>query len=168
MGILNHPVVFICLGIIAGLIIGFYLRKRFVEGHQSNIKVQSKQIIENAIVEAEQLKKEALLQSKEEAYLVKQALEKELKGERDELKDEMRQLNKKREALKNDWDSFDSKHAELLAGEKRLKQKETDIDEKHKEIDHLIGKQRYEMARIAGISQEDAKKMLMESLEKMR
>ena len=121
MGILNHPVVFICLGIIAGLIIGFYLRKRFVEGHQSNIKVQSKQIIENAIVEAEQLKKEALLQSKEEAYLVKQALEKELKGERDELKDEMRQLNKKREALKNDWDSFDSKHAELLAGEKRLK-----------------------------------------------
>ena len=165
MGILNHPVVFICLGICAGFVIGFFLRKRFVEGHQSNIKAQSKQIIENAIIEAEQLKKEALLQSKEEAYLVKQALEKELKAERDELKDEMRQLNKKREILKGEWDSFDVKHAELQVNEKRLKQKEADLDTKHKEIDNLIGKQRYEMARIAGISQEDAKKMLMESLE---
>jgi ribonuclease Y len=165
MGILYHPVVFVCLGIFAGLSVGFYLRKRFVEGQQGNIKAQSKQIIENAIIEAEQLKKEALLQSKEEAYLVKQALEKELKAERDELKDEMRQLNKKREALKNEWDSFDSKHSELLAGEKKLKQREIEIDAKHKEVDHLIGKQRYEMARIAGISQEDAKKMLMESLE---
>ncbi|MDP3480096.1 MAG: hypothetical protein Q8R88_10015 [Desulfoprunum sp.] len=52
MGILNHPVVFICLGICAGLIIGFFLRKRFVEGQQSNIKAQSKQIVENAIVES--------------------------------------------------------------------------------------------------------------------
>ena len=165
MGILYHPVVFICLGILAGFAVGFYLRKRFVEGQHSNIRAQSKQIIENAIIEAEQLKKEALLQSKEEAYLVKQALEKELKAERDELKDEMRQLNKKRETLKGEWDSYDAKYAELLAGEKKLKQKETEIETKHKEVDHLLGKQRYEMARIAGISQEDAKKMLMESLE---
>jgi len=165
MGILYHPVVFVCLGIIAGLAVGFYLRKHFVEGQHSNIRAQSKQIIENAIIEAEQLKKEALLQSKEEAYLVKQALEKELKAERDELKDEMRQLNKKRETLKSEWDSYDAKYAELLAGEKKLRQKETEIETKHKEVDHLLGKQRYEMARIAGISQEDAKKMLMESLE---
>jgi ribonuclease Y len=165
MGILYHPIVFACLGICAGLVLGFLLRKRFVEGHQNNIRSQSKQIIENAIVEAEQLKKEALLQSKEEAYQVKQALELELKAERDELKDEMRQLNKKREALKQEWDGYDIKHAELVAGEKKLRQRETEIEGKLKEVDQMIGKQRYEMARIAGITQEEAKKMLMDSLE---
>ncbi|MBB5347663.1 ribonuclease Y [Desulfoprunum benzoelyticum] len=165
MGILYHPIVFVCLGIAAGLVAGIFLRKRFVEGHQSNIRAQSKQIIENAIVEAEQLKKEALLQSKEEAYQVKQALEQELKAERDELKDEMRQLNKKREALKHEWEGYDAKHAELLAGEKKLRQQEAQIESKLKDIDQLVDKQRYEMARIAGISQEEAKKMLMDSLE---
>jgi ribonuclease Y len=165
MDILYHPIVFICLGIGVGLAAGIFLRKRFVEGHQNNIRAQSKQIIENAIVEAEQLKKEALLQSKEEAYQVKQALEQELKAERDELKDEMRQLNKKREALKHEWEGYDVKHAELVAGEKKLRQQETEIEAKLKDIDQLVDKQRYEMARIAGISQEEAKKMLMDSLE---
>jgi len=165
MGILYHPIVFICLGICAGLAAGIYLRKRFIEGHQNNIRAQSKQIIENAIVEAEQLKKEALLQSKEEAYQVKQALEQELKAERDELKDEMRQLNKKRDALKHEWEGYDVKHAELMAGEKKLRQQEAEIESKLKDIDQLVDKQRYEMARIAGISQEEAKKMLMDSLE---
>jgi ribonuclease Y len=165
MGILYHPIVFACLGICAGLVGGFLLRKRFVEGQQNNIRTQSKQIIENAIVEAEQLKKEALLQSKEEAYQVKQALEQELKAEREELKDEMRQLNKKREALKQEWDGYDVKAAELVSGEKKLRQRETEIEAKLKEVDQMIGKQRYEMARIAGITQEEAKKMLMDSLE---
>jgi len=165
MGILYHPIVFLCLGICAGLVAGIFLRKRFIEGHQNNIRAQSKQIIENAIVEAEQLKKEALLQSKEEAYRVKQALEQELKAERDELKDEMRQLNKKREALKQEWDGYDVKNAELVAGEKKLRQREVEIESKLKDVDQLVDKQRYEMARIAGISQEEAKKMLMDSLE---
>lgn len=141
------------------------MRKQFVEGHQRNIQAQSKQIIENAIVEAEQLKKEALLQSKEEAYQIKQIHEKELKADRDELKGEERQLSRKREALKKEWESLDRKVRELHNSEKKLLEKESGIDEKHREVDNLIGKQRYEMARIAGISQEEAKKMLMDSLE---
>ena len=83
-------------GLFIGAVLGFFLRKRFVENHQKNIGAQGKQIIENALIEAEQLKKETLLQCKEEAYQIKQDAEKELKEDRDELKDEARQLNKKR------------------------------------------------------------------------
>ena len=122
-------------------------------------------MIENAIVEAEQLKKEAQLQSKEEAYLVKQAAEDELKADRRELKDERSQLNKKREMLKKEWDSFDRKNSELQSIEEQLRKKEHQIEEKHKEADNLLGKQRYELSRISGISQEEAKKLLMDSLE---
>jgi len=165
MSVLNHPSLFIILGLTLGAAVGYLLRKQFVEGHQRNIQAQSKQIIETAIIEAEQLKKEALLQSKEEAYQIKQAYEKELKAEKDEIKSEERQLNRKREALKKDWDNLDRKGRELKSFQDELHTKETGIAEKYKEVDNLIGKQRYEMARIAGISQEEAKKMLMDSLE---
>lgn len=165
MSVINHPSLFIFLGLFLGAVAGYLLRKQFIEGHQRNIQAQSRQIIENAIVEAEQLKKEALLQSKEEAYQIKQALEKELKADRDELKDEERQLSRKRETLKKEWDSLDRKTRDLQISEEKMREKEIDIEEKYKEADNLLGKQRYEMARIAGISQEDAKKMLMDSLE---
>ncbi len=165
MSVINHPSLFILLGLSVGAFIGYLLRKQFVEGHQRNIQAQSKQIIETAIVEAEQLKKEGLLQSKEEAYQIKQALEKELKAERDELKDEERQLTRKRENLKKEWESLDRKTRDLQTSEEKLRDKELTIEEQHKEVDNLVGKQRYELARIAGISQEEAKKILMDSLE---
>jgi len=165
MDLLNHPSIFIFLGLLFGILFGFYLRKRFIEGHTQNIKVQAKQLIETAIVEAEQLKKEAQLQSKEEAYQVKQAAEEELKVDRRELKDERQQLNQKREQLKKEWDNCDRKRSELQQADEKLNGRKQEIEQKHKEVENLIGKQRYELSRIAGISQEEAKKLLMESLE---
>jgi ribonucrease Y len=165
MSSLGYLFLFTCCGLFVGLLVGFYLRKRVIEGNEKNIKIQSKQIIENAITDAEQLKKEALLQSKEAAHQVKQALEEELRAEREELKDEERQIKRKRDSLKREWDSFDRKQNELLYSERRVSQQELEWQEKHKEVDELISTKRYELAKLAGISQEEAKKILMDSLE---
>lgn len=165
MDVLNHPSIFLFAGLLLGVMCGFFLRKRFIEGHTSNIKEQAKQLIETAIVEAEQLKKEAQLQSKEAAYQVKQAAEEELKADRRELKEERQQLLIKRDQLKKEWESCDRKQSEMQSTEERLGKREREIEERYKEVDNLIGKQRYELSRIAGISQEEAKKMLLASLE---
>ena len=164
MTIANHPFLISSAGVLLGLIVGYFLRMRLVEGNHRNIQEQSRQLIENAIIEAEQLKKEALLHSKEEAYRTKQALEQELKAERDELKDEQKQLTRKRESLKKEWDSFDRKLKEVQTTEDQLRHKEVDIAEMHKTALDLVEKQRYELARIAGITQIEAKKLLMDSL----
>ena len=165
MDLLSHPSLFIVIGLAAGLLIGFFLRKKLADNHFQNLQAQGKQIIENAIVEAEQSKKEALLQSKEEAYKLKQMVEKELKADRGDLKEEKQLLNEKRELLKKEWDSFDKKRNEQLVYEKKLKQTQTEIQKQFQEAEQLVNKQRYELSRISGISQEDAKKLLMESLE---
>ncbi len=165
MSWLGYPLLFACCGAFVGLLVGFYLRKRVTESNEKNIKVQSKQIIENAINEAEQLKKEALLQSKEAAYQVKQALEEELRAEREELKDEQRQIKRKRDNLKREWDSYDRKQNELLLSERKVSQLELEWLEKRKEVDELVNTKRYELSQLAGISQEEAKKILMDSLE---
>ncbi len=165
MSSMSYTFLFTFCGVFLGLFVGFYLRKRVTESNEKSIKIQSKQIIENAITEAEQLKKEAILQSKEAAYQVKQALEEELRAEREELKDEQRQLKRKRDSLKREWDSFDRKQNELLYSERRVAQQELEWQEKHKEVDELISTKRYELAKLAGISQEEAKKILMDSLE---
>jgi ribonuclease Y len=165
MDLIHHPFLFAGIGLFAGTFLGFFLRKVIVEGHEKNIKTQSRQIIENAIVEADQLKKEALLQSKEAAYQVKQALEEELNTEREDLKDEQRQLKRKRDSLKREWDSFDRKHTELLTTEQNFKRLEVELQEKNTEIDSLVTTKKNELAKIAGIGLDEAKKLLMESME---
>lgn len=160
-----YPVLALIGGLVFGLAGGFFLRRKVAENQFRNLQNQGKQIIENAIVEAEQRKKEALLQSKEEAYQLKQQVEKELRADRSEIKDDKLQLHKKREILKKEWEAFDAKRSSLETFEKKLQQKETAVQTHLKEAEQLVGQQRYELARVAGISQEDAKKMLMESLE---
>lgn len=165
MDLLSHPILLSFIGLFSGAFLGIFFRKLVIEGHEKNIKIQSNQIIENAIVEAEQLKKEALLQSKEAAYQIKQALETELKTERFEFKEEQQQLKRKRDSLKREWDSFDRKQTELYNSERLLKQQEIEWQEKHQEVDNLLSKKRYELAQLAGISQEEAKKQLIDSME---
>ncbi len=165
MEVITFPVLLLAVGLLIGLLGGYFVRKKLAENQFQNLQSQGKQIIENAIVEAEQRKKEAILQSKEEAYKLKQIVEKEIKADRTELKEEKKLLNQKRELLKKEWDSFDKKRTEQEIFDKTLAQKAIDLDNTLKEAEQLVGKQRYELTRIAGISQEDAKKILMESLE---
>lgn len=164
MDLLFTPVASLVAGLIVGGGVGFVLKKKVAENHFQNLQTQGKQIIENAIIEAEQRKKEALLQSKEEALQLKQLVENELKADRKELKEERLELNKNRELMKKDWDSYDKKRGELVGFEKRLKKSEENIGRKLKEVDHLVLSQRVELSRIAGISEDEAKKLLMESL----
>jgi ribonuclease Y len=165
MDLSSHPLLYVSIGLLVGSCIGAVLRKVLAESHERNIQSQCKQIVENAIVEAEQLKKEALLQSKEAAYQVKQALEEELKTDRAELKEEQRQLKRKRDSLKREWDSYDRKQAEIYQNEQKLKQQAEAWQEKHNEIDVLVNEKRNELAKLAGVTQEEARQLLMESLE---
>ncbi|CAG0901845.1 unnamed protein product [Cyprideis torosa] len=165
MELLFHPALLLIGGLGLGAAAGFFLRKQFVENHLKNLREQGKQIIENAIVEAEQYKKEALIQSKEDAYQFKQSAEKELRADREELKDEKKQLNKKLELLKKEWDSYEQKREEQIAFEEELSKQAKEVDSRFKEVDELLGKQRHELSRLAGMSQEEAREKLMESLE---
>ena len=105
MEILNQPVLLLPLGLLLGVIGGFLLRKRFVENHRANRENQGRQLIENAIAEAERIKKDAVLHSKEIAYQLKQAVEEEIRADKDDLKDERRQLSEKKEQLKKEFRS---------------------------------------------------------------
>ena len=57
----------IVLGVCSGVALGFLVRKKFLEDRTENLEAQGRKLIENALAEAEQIKKEAVLQSKDEA-----------------------------------------------------------------------------------------------------
>ena len=151
--------------LVAGIVAGFYLRRKLVEGNQANIEAQRRQIVENAIQEAEQIKKEASLQSKEEAFLIKQDAEKEIQDSRRELKDEQRRLDRKLDEVRNEVAALEKREVRLATRESNCNSREQSLTAREKEIDALVEEQRDKLETIAGISREDAKNLLMESIE---
>lgn len=145
--------------------VGYYLQKRVIETNEQSIRNQEKQILDNALIKAEQLKKEALLQSKEAAYQVKQTLEAEIKAERHEVKEEQAQLRQKRMSLKQEWDRYDRKLSEVQKKEQQLQHSLENCEKKDQEAEELVAQRRKELAQVAGITQEEAKKLLMASYE---
>ena len=165
MDFLNQSMILLPIALIGGVVCGFFIRKRFVEGHLANINAQGKQIVETAIVEAEQIKKENLLKSKQAVYKQKQAAEEEIRAGKNDVRDELDLLLRKKDNLKKEWKALDRRKGELDKHSQTLEQHEKVITEKNKEVELLIGKQRYELEKIAGVNQDEAKKMLMDSLE---
>ena len=155
----------ILVGIFVGIAVGVYLRKRFTELQKKNIETQSKQLIEKAIREAEQIKKEAQLQNKDEAYQLKQEAERDIKDRKAEVILEEKRLIQKLDQLERKIDLLDKRETDLLRREQSFVQQEKNLDKKSREADALIEEQRYKLEKIAGISREEAKKMLLESIE---
>ena len=158
-------VAYVAAGLVAGIIGGVFLRKRLVEGHGADMNAQGKKIIEIAISQASQIKKENLLKAKEEAYNQKQFASDEIRKEKQEVKEEINRLGQKKGALKKEWLAFDKRQEEQEGQNAAIQQQKKVITEKNKEAELLIGKQRFQLEKISGVSQEEAKKMLMESLE---
>jgi ribonuclease Y len=151
--------------LVFGVIVGFFLRKKLIEGNQANLEAQNRQIVENAIHEAEQIKKEAIIQSKEEAYQIKQEAEREIQDSRKELKDEQRRLDRKLDEVEKELAVLEKREGQLVSRESSCNKREQAQNAREKEIDSLIEKQRYKLETIAGISRDEAKKLLMESIE---
>ena len=161
----SQLIYFLLPGLIAGLVVGFLLRKRLVEGHRANIEKQARQLIETALVESEQIKKEALLQSKDQAYQFMQEAKEEIRLEQVELKDHWRELNKKKEQQRQEYLELETRQEKLGRRDVILKKQEDVLVVKLAEIEQLTTQRRNELERLAGLSQEEAKKQLMESLE---
>ena len=158
-------VISVVLGGCVGAFVGFILRKRFAEDRLSNIEEQAKKIIENALAEAEQLKKETLLHSKDEAFQLKQKAESEVRDRQKDVVEEEKKLIQKLDQIERKIDLLDKREMELLNKEKSFSREEEAFASRQNEIDAVIEEQRFQLEKISGISREEAKKLLIESIE---
>jgi ribonuclease Y len=165
MVISGMAVVMSGLALISGIAVGFFLRRKFIEGNRSDIEDQGRLILENALHEAEQAKKERLLQVKEEIYQSKKEAEKEIKASKKGLKDEQRRLDRKLDKVHEELNDLKRKESGLNSRENKLSGKEQHVAGREEELDSLIEQQRYKLENISGITREDAKERLMDSIE---
>jgi ribonuclease Y len=148
-----------------GLLIGFLGRKKFAESRLKAAETTGQKIIEEAEKKAEILGKEALLQAKDKLYQAKAEFEKETVERRQDLQTMEKRLHQKEANLEKKVELMDFKEGEISRREKDVSEKEGLVVERQKEYGELIEKQRMKLESIAKISSEEAKRMLIESME---
>jgi ribonuclease Y len=155
---MGNPFVIIIVGLGLGLI-GFALGY-FFNQYLVRVKLKSAQAdAERTLAEAEAQKKDILLQAKEESIQLRNEAEAESQRRSAELRRQEERLQKRQETIDRRFESVDSR-------ERALSKRQSAIDRRANEIDKLYDEQMAELRRISGLSQEEAKAILLEAVEK--
>ena len=162
-------VLYILLAIIVGLVVGLGIGI-FVANTRHTKEIADAQnsavgIINAANKEAETLKKEALLEAKEENQKYRSQIESEIKESRQELKSQENRLLQREKLLDRKDDSLERREHTLEGKETKLAAKQHVIDEREKEVEKLIEQQQTELQRIAELTKEDAAQVIMKQTE---
>lgn len=165
MNIIMQSILFLLTGIVAGLFFGFYLRKRLIEIKKQDIEIQSRKLIENALSEAEQIQNEALLQSKDEICQLKQDAERDVMVREKWIISEEKRFVQKQDQLLKQTDILEQREDGCLNKEKTVIRKEKSLSSRKKEMERLFEEQLAQLEKISGITGEEAKKLLIESIE---
>ena len=119
---------------------------------------KSREIIDDAIRTAENKKREALLEAKEEALKAKNELDKEIKDRRREISDLEKRILKREE-------SSEKKAANLEKKESDLQRKEEGLQTREGEIEQLHSQKLIELERVSGLTKDQARQELLHSVE---
>lgn len=148
----------LAIAIVLGFFIGFFYRKYVIDSKLSSAEQKTNLLLSDAKKEAQTIKKEALLEGKEEIQNLKTGVEEETKKQRFELK---RMENR----LLDREDSIEKKNHYLEKKEQTINQKKEELESKNKKLDELINKEILRLEAIAELTKEEAKAILIKRIE---
>ncbi|MGH2575711.1 MAG: ribonuclease Y [Ignavibacteria bacterium] len=144
--------------------LGWFFNSRSTKYKLLSADEQARKIIEDAEKISLTLKKEKLLEVKDEWYRRKQEFDNEYQTKKNKLKAFEKQLLDKDEILEKKLDIVSRKEKNVDKLENDLKQKTVILLEKEEKVDSLIQEQNIKLEKISGLTTDDAKKILMENL----
>lgn len=156
---------FAIVGLIVGLPVGLFIANSRHQKGINSAQNSAVSIIESAKKEAGTLKKEALLEAKEENQKHRFEIESELKERREEIKlQEARLLQRESNLDRKDENLVKREHS-LEEKEERLDSKNKIIGERETEVTGLIEARQKELERVSTLSREEARQIIMKAME---
>ena len=156
-----NPIVILIIAVAFVLLafnFGYLYRKKTGEAKIGSAEELSRKIIEDANNQAEVLRRETLLEAKDEISKLKSENEEKFRQARNDLDKREARLLKKEESLDNRSLLIDKKSDQISSDQKKLKQKEDRIDK-------LIEEQQLELQNIAGLTNNEAKEIILKNVK---
>lgn len=146
------------------LFLGWYIASRVGQNKISIAEERAHEIIDTAEKEAEHIKKEKLLEVKDEWFRKKQDYEKELNRQRNKIHAREKQLTEKEEGIDGRIELLSKKEAAVKQAEARIQEREKELEGRIDHVSQVIAEQTERLERVSGMSRDDARNLLIENM----
>ncbi|EDP68058.1 HD/KH domain protein [Carnobacterium sp. AT7] len=158
-------IAFAIVTLVVGLIVGYLVRKANHEKELAGARNTATGILEEAKREAETMKKEAMLEAKDESHKYRTEIEAELKERRNEVLRQENRLLQREDNIDRKNESLEKREQTLEANEAKLSSRQLHVDDLEKKAIQLVEQQESELERVAALSREEAKQLILQETE---
>ena len=155
-------IISIVIGGSIGILIGIVVYAVLLN---SSVKKKKEEMIKEAKVEAENLKRDKILQAKEKFLQLKEEHEKTIKDRQRKIQSTEDKIKQQDKNMSRKLEDLNRKEKSVESIKKNLSTQVEVIEKKQSELDKLHSKQVNELEKISGYSPEDAKSQLVEALK---
>ncbi len=149
---------------IVGLALGIVAFKIYSSKKLEKNKSNALKIIEDAYAEAKTIKKEAVIESKEQSQKVKDEIEQEVKERRAEITKLEERLNQREEFIEKKELAVDKRSEQLEEDKKNLSDLKDALEKSKAEQEEVKSKILDELERVSKLSKQEAKDMLIANM----
>lgn len=153
------------VGLLVGLIIGFLINKQITNKEIGSLEQLGLRIREEAQKEAATIRQEAAFEAKEQLLKDKTRMEEEERKRNKELNEIEKKLDRLEAQLNERGEQIEKREKTTDELSTRLEKKDKELEKKEVELDKLIKEERTHLERISGLTSEQAKDLLLKSLE---
>ncbi len=161
MNSIVFSVLLIIIGLIVGVGISFIIN--LVRGNIASKKADS--IINYAKKEADKIKRDSILEQKEEIHRLKMDLDKEIKEKKSEIKDQEERLMQRENNMDKRDELYQKREQTLDQREQALNEKLNDIQNEKSKVEEIKKEQLDLLEKISGFSKEKAKDLVMKQVK---
>ena len=156
-------ILFIVLGLFIGIILMIILN--YIKNNLSNKKAES--IIDKANKEADKIKRNGLLEAKEEAHKIKLETEKEIKEKKNEIKESEERLLLRESNIDKRDQTLQNREQLLEERENNLVNKQKEVLKEQDKVEEIKKQQVELLEKIAGYSKNEARDLVLKKVEEM-
>lgn len=153
------------LAMVVGIIVGYVIRKVSYEKQIAQAHNSAEEIIAAAKKDAATAKKEAILEAKEESHRYRESVEQELKKRRDEVQRQEDRMLQRETTLDRKDSALEKRENAVSSREHKLDQRNEQIQKSQQQVTQLIEQRQAELEKVAQMSHEDAKELLLKQLQ---
>lgn len=150
---------------VVAICVWYLLNARVVRRKLIQAEQEAREIEENARADAERIKKERLLEAKDEIFKWRVAAETDVQEQRNQAAELERRATDREQRFRREVKRAERRRRELDERLKRIGEQEAELDGARNELARLVAEQTRQLEAVAGMTAEEAKKSLIQSLE---
>jgi ribonuclease Y len=157
------PVILIGAAIL-GFTIGWLVANRVGHARIASAKENAKRILDEGTREADTLKREKLLEVKDEWYQKKKEFDADVQLKRSKIAAQEKALDVREENIDRKVELLSRKEREQVGLKKSMDERHRALDGRQQELERLVADENNRLERLSGLTRDDAKRQLIENL----